>query len=58
MEEALRDGFGAHGIIGIVAVDVIPRSVRPIHPHAVLALAVVGLILSPVCEGAAVPFHQ
>ena len=52
-----RDGFGAYGIIGIVAVDVIPCSIRPIHPHAVLAFAVVGLVLPPVCERAAVPFH-
>ena len=55
-----RDGFGAYGIEGIVAVSVIPSSiVIRRHPHAVLALAPVRLIcrLVPVCERAAAVVH-
>ena len=70
MEEALRagdvvggsgggahDGFGAYGIVGIVAVIVIPRSNGRRHVHAVLALAPVRISPPPVCERAAAVVH-
>ena len=52
-----RDGFGAYGIPGIVAVIVSPCSIVISHVHAVLALAPVRITPCPVCERAAAVVH-
>ena len=49
-----RDGFGAYGMVGRVAVIVMPCSIDPIHDHAVIVLGLARLTPIPICERAAV----